>query len=118
MVAIPQGLKPEDGERLTGIICPDCAGVLTVHVEGKEYVLFTCRIGHVYALDELIELKEQRLEAALWSSVTSTRELEAILSDSNVHVERRERLVRQAKKLIEIIEANEPVNLGKTRLAE
>lgn len=80
MQAIPP-LRPGETERVTGITCPDCPGVLQVSLL-DEYVHFRCRIGHTYSLVELIRGKEEQLEDLLWAPVTAFEELAAILTDA------------------------------------
>jgi hypothetical protein len=47
----------------------------------KGHLDFVCRVGHVYALPELLLTKEQALEDRLWSSLVAVEELVALLGD-------------------------------------
>ena len=67
-------------EQITGISCPECPGVLGV-VRREHHLTFRCRIGHTYSLQDLIISKEQRLEEALWTTVTALEELSRLLRD-------------------------------------
>jgi two-component system chemotaxis response regulator CheB len=69
-----------DKKEITGVVCPECPGVLAVSRKG-EHVTFRCRIGHVFSLRDLIVAKEDRLEAALWASVECLEELAALFRD-------------------------------------
>jgi len=81
MDAVPRDLSP-DRDRLTGLVCPDCEGVLQVKVVGpREHLQFTCRIGHAYALGELIGAKETDLEHRAWAAVYAAEEMDALLRD-------------------------------------
>jgi two-component system chemotaxis response regulator CheB len=61
------GVPPGD---LTDMGCPDCRGVLAVREEGpKGHLSFTCRVGHAFSGESLIEVKEEQLEDTLWASV-------------------------------------------------
>jgi hypothetical protein len=81
MEAVPPDLSPER-ERLTGLVCPDCEGVLQAKVVGpREHLQFTCRIGHAYALGGLIVAKEVDLEHRAWAAVHAAEEMDALLRD-------------------------------------
>ncbi len=81
MDAIPARPTADGGELPTGVSCPECPGVLVVSTEATN-LRFRCRIGHVYSLRDLIQAKEQRLEAALWAPITAFQELAALLLDA------------------------------------
>jgi len=60
----------------------DCAGSLEVERRGhKGHLHFACRIGHAYAVAELLAAKEQRLEERLWTAVVALDELTMLLDD-------------------------------------
>src|SRR5262245_23467717 len=80
MQALPK-LAPRAREQTTGLTCPDCPGVLEVSSD-EEHLLFRCRIGHTYSLQDLIQAKETRLEDLLWAPVTALEELIALLHDT------------------------------------
>lgn len=109
--AIPPAAGRNGGEALTALVCPDCAGTLVVRREGAE-LSFRCRIGHVYAVPELLEAKEEVLERRLWSVVAALEELAAALRDLGLHAERAERAERDAAAVRRVIEDNDPVTLG------
>src|SRR4051812_38139163 len=93
--ALPSGVDPDGKEQVTAVACPDCSGTLTVRAMGK-LILFRCRIGHVYAVPELLASKERRLEERMWSAVAALDELAALLHDLGYAPERRERAERYA----------------------
>src|SRR5262249_28809676 len=72
---------PLDGENvLTGMACPDCAGVIQVRRLGlRGHLEFTCRIGHLYALAELLVAKERDLEHRAWAAVHAAEAMSALL---------------------------------------
>lgn len=108
-------------EQVTGLICPDCPGVLEV-TSHEGHMRFRCRIGHTYSLQELIESKEDRLDAALWAPVTALEELTVLLreliaqgkdiGDPRHLEERAARTEQLARKIRDLIEENQPANLG------
>jgi hypothetical protein len=67
------------GRHPTGLICPDCGGVVTVEVVGRHFLHFACRVGHTYALEEFLAEKERVFEAHLWSTVYVAEELASFL---------------------------------------
>lgn len=82
MDAFPRDISPSDGERHTGLVCPDCGGALVVRAEPpRNHLVFRCRVGHVYAPEDMLILKEERLEACLWTAVYAAEELAAFLED-------------------------------------
>jgi len=69
---------------MTRIICPDCGGSILVRAVGEDQsdssrLVFQCRVGHTYALDELLIGKEQHIERAMWAAVYAYEELAGIL---------------------------------------
>jgi hypothetical protein len=125
MFAIPPHLDPDAGDQLTGIGCPECPGALQVRAEGtRGYLLFTCRISHIYSADDLLVGKEKIAEDRLWAAVLAFEEMAALLSDLEAHAvrhghpeahrpyqERRARATAQAQMLRQIAEDNRPINL-------
>ena len=76
---------PEDGEeQFTGIVCPDCSGVLVIRTH-RTLVTFVCRIGHVYSPTELLAAKEEVLERRLWTAYSALDELAVLLDDIGRH---------------------------------
>jgi hypothetical protein len=89
MDAIPPDIASEHGLRPSGITCPDCGGVLQVTAEGRDSALrFVCRVGHVYAVPELLAAEEQKLEFLLWQTVTAFEEMVSLLRDLERHAAR------------------------------
>jgi hypothetical protein len=81
MYALPPRIDPGISH-VTGISCPECDGVLSVQVEGRDATLvFACRIGHTLDVPELLAAKEERLEERLWSASSLLHELVALLQD-------------------------------------
>jgi two-component system chemotaxis response regulator CheB len=80
MEAVPHDVS--DGARhITGLVCPDCYGVLQVETLGRDHLQFICRIGHTYSLAELLVLKEADLEHRVWSAVLAGEEMAALMGD-------------------------------------
>lgn len=108
MIALPDELESVGGEHVTGVSCPDCPGVLRVRLEGDHQHVFTCRIGHVYTLDELIARKERRIEEQHWHVVVALEELSALLRDAGVHPERAGAASEQAQVVRDLVDRTEP----------
>jgi two-component system chemotaxis response regulator CheB len=107
--SIPEEV-PQDGHRYpTSLACPDCAGTLTVERRGGCERSFRCRVGHLYALPELLAGKERRLELRLWSTVAALDELAALLRDLGLDPDRRRRAERHAAQVRQIIEESVPL---------
>jgi two-component system chemotaxis response regulator CheB len=85
MPALPSSWN-DGAEHFTRLTCPDCGGSLTVRTVGPQaaVVVFECRIGHAFGLDDLLLAKEEVVEAALWRSVYVLQEL-ADLPDLEAH---------------------------------
>ena len=58
--------------------CPDCGGVL-FELNDKHPVRFRCHTGHAFSLRSLAYTQEEMTDAALWTSLRSLQEKEAIL---------------------------------------
>src|SRR5262245_7188328 len=80
MDTLPPQLPPDGREAVTGVICPDCGGAVTIQRHHR-HVVFACRVGHAYSVAELVVAKEQELERRLWMVNYSFEELAALLSD-------------------------------------
>jgi hypothetical protein len=131
MEALPRSLNAEGHPDLTGVSCPECCGMLTVRQEGRNGALvFACRIGHTFALGELLAAKEERLDEELWGAVTRLEELIALLvdlkarspadaQDSMLSRYRRRRRDAEAlaRQLRQVIEHNRPIDLSETPTA-
>ena len=89
------------------------------------YLLFVCQVGHSYSTTTLLSEKEERLEEVLWSGVYLLEELADLLADLAARggpdgaqpqwpaAQRRiERLHEQAKRLRQLLDDNEPIDLG------
>jgi two-component system chemotaxis response regulator CheB len=59
--------------------CPECSGVVSLRFEAGKHHRFRCQVGHVFAVDDLIAAKEERLEARLWTALRSLHELAHLL---------------------------------------
>jgi hypothetical protein len=124
MRALPEKFRSIKGHQVTGLACPSCPGVLTVHVDdaGESFVHFRCRIGHTFSTQELLVAKEKSFEDHLWNSTTALDELANLIADlqsspppdiapaSNLGA-RRERALEQIKLIRQIIEQNQPIEL-------
>src|SRR5688572_3805618 len=76
MYAIPPDVRSDETPRVTGLVCPDCGGSLEVQAEGHARRLsFACRVGHRFALGELLVAKEEQLEEKLWAAAAALDEL-------------------------------------------
>jgi two-component system, chemotaxis family, protein-glutamate methylesterase/glutaminase len=122
MYAIPPRLELTAKSQIAGMSCPDCCGILAVQVEGKRAdLVFECRVGHIFSVEELLVSKEERLHARLWTAYTGLLELIALLDDlgarePNVdgrrrYGERSDVARAQAERLRRLIEQNTPVTL-------
>jgi len=122
MYALPPGLRDAHDPQVSGVSCPDCCGMLSVRPEGKRWTLvFECRVGHTFMLEELLAAKEERIDALLWTSYTAVVELTALLGDICDHEastevvqqyrERQERARVHAERIRRIIDGNGPVVL-------
>ncbi|MDB5930262.1 MAG: CheB methylesterase, partial [Polaromonas sp.] len=58
--------------------CPDCGGVL-FELNDKHPLRFRCHTGHAFSLRSLAYTQEEMTDAALWTSLRSLQEKEAIL---------------------------------------
>ncbi|HEY7518256.1 MAG TPA: hypothetical protein VIE36_08185 [Methylomirabilota bacterium] len=90
-----------------------------------EYLLFVCQVGHSYSVTTLLAEKEERLEEVLWSGVYLLEELADLLVDltarggpDGLHQDwppahrRIDRLHDQARRLRQLLDDNEPIDLG------
>ena len=121
MYAIPPRVEATPEQQITGVSCPDCCGSLGVETEGKRGdLVFECRVGHRYSVDELLVAKEERLHARLWTAYTALTELVALLADlaareatedGRRYIERGEVATTQAARLRRLIEDNRPLTL-------
>jgi two-component system chemotaxis response regulator CheB len=120
MLSLPDPLPFEGADALTGIACPDCAGTLQLRLR-KDFAAFTCRIGHLYSLPELLAAKEDILERRLWMAFSSLEELADLLDDLRHHrieqvdqeaYQRRSSSARQHASMLRLaIEAERPLRL-------
>ena len=90
MDEFPRDIRPSDGQRPTTIICPDCGGNILVRAIGEDVsdnarLMFQCRVGHAYALDELLIGKEHNIERAMWAALYAYEELGGILRTIGWH---------------------------------
>jgi two-component system chemotaxis response regulator CheB len=122
MYALPPNLTPQSGDRVSGIACPTCHGVINVRAEGEGYLTFTCRVGHAFSLREIVGALEQLFEDTVWAAIRAAEEIDALLGDVVVfrrHVvdatpaatyeERRARAREQAAALRQVMERSEPI---------
>jgi hypothetical protein len=91
----------------------------------SSFLYFTCRIGHSYSAVELLDAKEQRLEARLWKAVHGLEELATVLpelADTPFAAaldetqawplrERAERAAATARELRAILEVERPLQI-------
>jgi two-component system chemotaxis response regulator CheB len=114
---------------LTDMGCPDCRGVLAVREEGgKGHLSFSCRVGHAYSGESLIEVKEQQLEDSLWAAVEVFEEVALLHSELAARARRNgarqtatayERRTKQAKvqtkNLRALIAEDRPASAGRNK---
>jgi two-component system chemotaxis response regulator CheB len=86
MDAFPSRITAADGDAHTGMICPDCGGSLITRAAGgdapaRTYLVFQCRVGHRFTLEDLLNGKEEQIERAMWMAVYAYEELVALLRD-------------------------------------
>src|SRR5437867_9317672 len=61
--ALPPRLGDSSEPSVAGASCPGCCGVLAVHTQGKRSdLVFECRVGHTFTVQELLVAKEERYE--------------------------------------------------------
>jgi hypothetical protein len=110
---------------VTGVSCPDCCGVLGVRTEGRESLMFECRVGHTYDVAELLAAKEEVLEERLWTAITSLEELITLLGELAARASqednpavaetyrRREEVARvHVRAVRDVVKGNRPVDLS------
>ena len=127
MYALPPGVFDGVERHVSGIACPECAGVLQVQREGAGNLRFICRVGHTMSVDELLGAAEDKIENDLWASVRALEELVALLQDLEAYARRHGRTqfggphaerITQArdhvKRLRAILEEKRPVDLAST----
>jgi two-component system chemotaxis response regulator CheB len=59
-------------------VCPECGGVLTEHEEAGT-VLWSCRVGHRYSVETLVDAQASDVEAALWTAVRALEDRALLL---------------------------------------
>jgi two-component system chemotaxis response regulator CheB len=71
----------------SGIACPECHGVLWTAPD--KVPEFSCRVGHAYSLEALIDAHTVSLEASLWAGVRALREQASLANHIARRAERR-----------------------------
>jgi hypothetical protein len=79
MRELPADFRSSPEPQLTRVTCPDCSGALTVSAEGRQFVHFACRVGHVYSVKDVLAAKEEQLENRVWSAVVACEEVAGLL---------------------------------------
>jgi two-component system chemotaxis response regulator CheB len=69
----------ESGGVLVSTICPECGGVLTAadHAGVRQW---TCRVGHRYSGESLLEASAAGIEATLWAAIRALEDRHALLA--------------------------------------
>ena len=124
MHALPPDIATTSELGLTGVTCPECAGVIEVQRESHGSLRFICRVEHTMSVDELLAGKEERIEANLWASVRELEELGGLLADLDAysrshgrhqtggpHDERIAQAREHVQRLRQLIEETRPVDL-------
>lgn len=122
MYALPPDLAPPSADRVSGIACPVCHGVLNVRAEGTGHLAFTCRIGHAFSLKEVMIALEHLFEDTVWAAIRASEEIDALLGDvvafrqrvtdgpsDATYEERRRRARQQAARLRQLLERDDPI---------
>ena len=122
MFALPPGLTPPSDDKVSGIACPVCHGVMNVRGEGAGYLVFTCRVGHAFSLKEFVIALEQLFEDTVWAAIRAAEEIDALLGDivtfrqrtaeaapDATYEDRRQRARQQAVSLRQLMERDEPI---------
>lgn len=122
MDAFPKQITAADGEQHTGMVCPDCGGALVLRAEQpSNRLIFRCRVGHIYGAEDMLVVKEQRLEEAFWAAVYAAEEMAAFLDDLGNRIpsleqgDRQERIARlqaNARALRDVIANDRSVKLN------
>ncbi len=84
MNSLPEELPRGGNEAFCGLVCPDCAGNIVVHVQ-QRHVTFRCRVGHAFSTGELLTAKETALERRMWSAIFAYEELTSLLGELETH---------------------------------
>jgi hypothetical protein len=67
---------------LVRISCPECDGVLDARGDGpKHHLMFVCRVQHTFSVVDVLNGKEDQLEARLWSAVNLAEEMAELVID-------------------------------------
>jgi two-component system chemotaxis response regulator CheB len=103
---------------VTGVTCPECAGVLEVQREGYGNLRFICRVRHTMSVDELLAGKEEKIENDMWATVRALEELTALLKDLEAYARRFGREQIGGPHEERIAQASEHVRRLRTILAE
>ncbi len=65
--------RPEKLGRPSGMVCPDCGGVLFESEQG-DFLHFRCHVGHAYSEEAVFASQSRALEGALWSALRALEE--------------------------------------------
>lgn len=84
----PPADEPPGSEHSEVTICPECGGVLTEHSEAGT-VQWTCRVGHRYSPESLVDAQASDVEAALWTAVRALEDRTVLLSRMSDQLEQR-----------------------------
>ena len=72
---IEEGVRQEDAQRPpTPFTCPDCGGSLWEEEESPGLTHFTCRVGHTFTIERLLDLQGETLETLLWAALRAIEE--------------------------------------------
>jgi two-component system chemotaxis response regulator CheB len=81
----PRDLPPEEASveavasgLATGFVCPECGGALWEAFEGG-LIHYHCHVGHVHAVEGLLNGQADTVERALWTAVRALEERAALL---------------------------------------
>ena len=119
-------LNPSSPWQPSDYSCPECGGVLR-EVDGDGTMRFRCRVGHAYSLGSLLQRQSDQIEKALWTSYRALEERAAMarrLSErlalrgsgwaARTFAERARETDQQADGIRRLIEALEPMTLGRS----
>jgi two-component system, chemotaxis family, protein-glutamate methylesterase/glutaminase len=75
---------PDPNPHIT--ICPECGGVLSEHEEAGTRQ-WSCRVGHLYSPETLVDAQAGDVEAALWTAIRALEDQAILLGNMSEHLQ-------------------------------